>query len=53
MVSSSITNETEYNEALEELEVIFDAKKGTADGNRLELLAQLIEEYENKFFPFD
>jgi len=53
MEKTSITNETEYNEALEELEIIFTAKKGTPDGNRLELLTQLIDEYEKKFFPFD
>ena len=53
MERTSITNETEYKEALEELELIFDAKKGTPDGMRVELLAQLIDEYEKKYYPLD
>lgn len=40
------TNE-DYEEALERLEVIFDAKKGTPDGDELEILSILIEKYED------
>ncbi len=46
-----ITNEKEYQNALERLEIIFDAKKGTKEGNELEILAILLEKYENENFP--
>lgn len=48
-----IKTENDYNQALERLEVVFDAKKGTAEGDELELLGILIEQYENTHFPFD
>ena len=46
-----IKTETDYNQALERLEVIFDSKKGSATGDELEILAILIENYENEHFP--
>lgn len=46
-----IRNEMDYQNALERLEVIFDAKKGTEDGDELEILAILIDNYENENFP--
>jgi HTH-type transcriptional regulator/antitoxin HigA len=48
-----IKTENDYNQALERLEVVFDAKKGTAEGDELELLGILIEQYENTHFPID
>jgi HTH-type transcriptional regulator/antitoxin HigA len=48
-----IKTENDYNQALERLEVVFDAKKGTAEGDELELLSILIEQYENTHFPID
>ena len=48
-----IKTENDYNQALERLEVIFDAKKGTQDGDELELLGILIDQYENENFPID
>ena len=48
---SLIKTENDYNLALERLEVIFDAKKGTKKGDELELLGMLIEQYENEHFP--
>ena len=41
----------DYNEALERLELIFDAKTGTAEGDELEILGILIDQYENEQFP--
>jgi HTH-type transcriptional regulator/antitoxin HigA len=46
-----IKTESDYNQALERLEVIFDAKKGTEEGDELELLGMLIDQYENEHFP--
>lgn len=49
----SINNEAEYRKALEELELIFSAKKGSSEGMKLELLSKLIDEYEKKVYPFE
>ena len=46
-----IKNQNDYNQALERLEVIFDAKMGTPEGDELELLGILIDQYENEHFP--
>ena len=44
------TNE-DYNSALRRLEKIFDAEPGTKEGDELELLALLIEDYEDRHYP--
>lgn len=46
-----IKTETDYNQALERLEIIFDAKNGTPEGDELEVLGILIDKYENEYFP--
>lgn len=46
-----IKTECDYNQALERLEIIFDAKRGTEQGDELELLGILIDQYENEHFP--
>ena len=46
-----IKTENDYNQALERLETIFDAKLGSAEGDELEVLAILIDQYENEHFP--
>lgn len=46
-----IRNESDYQKALERLEVIFDAKRGTREGDELEILAIVIDNYENENFP--
>ena len=43
----------DYNQALERLEVIFDSKRGTEEGDELEILGMLIDQYENEHFPID
>ena len=48
-----IKTEADYNHALLRLEIIFDAKKGTEEGDELELLSMLIDQYENESFPID
>lgn len=45
-----IKTEKDYSEALERLEVIFDAKSGSKESDELELLGILIEKYENEHF---
>ena len=46
-----IRNEADYQKALERLEVIFDAKRGTSEGDELEILAIVVDNYENENFP--
>jgi HTH-type transcriptional regulator/antitoxin HigA len=46
-----IRNEKDYQKALERLEDIFDAKKGTEQGDELEILSILIDRFENENFP--
>jgi HTH-type transcriptional regulator/antitoxin HigA len=46
-----IRNEADYQKALERLEIIFDAEKGTDAGDELEILAIVIDNYENENFP--
>jgi len=51
MKITPIRNEKDYQNALERLEVIFDAKKGTEQGDELEIVSILIDNYENEHFP--
>ena len=46
-----IKTEQDYRQALERLEIIFDATKGAAEGDELEVLGILIDQYENEHFP--
>jgi HTH-type transcriptional regulator/antitoxin HigA len=46
-----IKTEKDYNQALERLETIFDAKPGSVEGDELEVLGILIDKYENEHFP--
>jgi HTH-type transcriptional regulator / antitoxin HigA len=38
--------------ALKEIESLWDAAKGTREADRMEVLAILVEEYENRRWPF-
>ena len=51
MKITPIRNEKDYQNALKRLELIFDAKKGTEQGDELEILSILIDKYENENFP--
>ena len=46
-----IRNEIDYQKALERLELIFDVKRGTEEGDELEILSIVIDNYENHNFP--
>lgn len=48
-----IRSEEDYQEALKNLEIVFDTKKGTPEGDELEVLSILINKYENEHFPID
>jgi HTH-type transcriptional regulator/antitoxin HigA len=51
MTLKPIKTKKDYNQALERLEKIFDAKKGSSEGDELEVLSILIEKYEDGHFP--
>ena len=46
-----IKTEQDYQTAMERLEAIFDAKSGTPEGDELEVLGVLIDNYERMSFP--
>lgn len=48
-----IRTEADYDEALIEVERLWGAKSGTPKGDRLDILATLIDAYETKTFPMD
>ncbi len=48
-----IHSENDYQKALARVEEIFDAKTGTKEGDELEILGILIDEYEKQYFPIE
>lgn len=48
-----IRTEPDYKKALERLEIIFDAKRGSKEGDELEILSILIDKYESENFPIE
>src|ERR1700682_397826 len=48
-----IRTKRDYEAALKEVERLWGAKSGTRDGDRLDVLATLIDAYENEHHPID
>ncbi|MBS7540654.1 MULTISPECIES: helix-turn-helix domain-containing protein [Xanthobacteraceae] len=48
-----IRNEADYETALAEVEHLWGAKSGTPEGDRLDVLATLIDAYEARHHPID
>jgi HTH-type transcriptional regulator/antitoxin HigA len=48
-----IKTEKDYDNALERLELIFDADPNSKEGDEAEILSLLIENYENKNYPIE
>lgn len=48
-----IKTEQDYLQALDRLELIFDAKPETKEGDELEILGILLEKYEDEHFPIE
>ena len=46
-----LRSEVDYEEALAEVEVLWGAKAGTPEGDRLDILATLIDVYETAHYP--
>jgi HTH-type transcriptional regulator / antitoxin HigA len=53
MKIAPIRNEKDFQNALIRLDEIFDAKKGTEQGDELEILSILIDRYEYHNFPIE
>jgi HTH-type transcriptional regulator/antitoxin HigA len=48
-----IKTECDYNAALEEIERLMGAELNTPEGDKLDVLATLVEAYEEKHYPID
>jgi len=48
-----IRTEKDYELALKEVERLWGTRSGTPDGDRLDVLATLIERYEEEHYPMD
>jgi len=48
-----IKSKVDYQEALERLEVIFDAPTDSKEGDEAEILSLMIENYENIHYPIE
>lgn len=53
MITKIINTDKEYNAALDRLDEIFDAKKGSNEENEAQVLVLLIADYEDKMYPID
>ncbi len=49
----SIQTQAEYENALAEVTALWGAKSGTPRGDRLDILATLIDAYEAEHYPMD
>lgn len=48
-----IKTESDYQNALTEIEKLFDAQPGSPELDRLDILTTLVEVYEQKHYPID
>ena len=46
-----IKTEADYEAALKEIEQLWGASYGSPEGNKLDVLATLVEAYEDKHYP--
>jgi HTH-type transcriptional regulator/antitoxin HigA len=48
-----IKSDADYRATLKEIESLMTAEPGTAEGERLDVLATLVEAWERKHYPLD
>jgi HTH-type transcriptional regulator / antitoxin HigA len=53
MTIKPLKTESDYQEALLRMEVLFDAKIGTEESDEADILSVLIDEYEKKHYPIE
>lgn len=53
MEISPVKTESDYEAALEEIDRLWGSPEGTEEGDRLDILLVLVENYESKHYPID
>jgi len=53
MIIKPIHSEADHAAALERIEALMDAEPGTPEGDELDILATLVEVYEQRHYPMD
>ncbi len=53
MTLKPIKTDSDYKQALNRLEIIFDAPTGTSESDEADILGLMIDEYEKRHFPID
>lgn len=53
MTRPPITNEQEYEAIIEAIELLLEAEPGTAEATELEVLAKLIDDYDDIYYPIN
>jgi HTH-type transcriptional regulator/antitoxin HigA len=53
MIIQPIKTEADYRDALNRLEIIFDAATGTPESDEADVLGLMIDEYEKKHYPIE
>ncbi len=53
MEIKSIRTKADHRAALKQIEALMSARPGTPEGERLDVLATLVEAYEKKHFPME
>ena len=48
-----IRTKADHRAALKQIETLMSARRGTPEGERLDVLVTLVEAYERKHFPMD
>jgi HTH-type transcriptional regulator/antitoxin HigA len=48
-----IKTKSDYRRTLKEIEILMNAKRGTPEGDRLDILVTLVEAWEAKHYPID
>lgn len=48
-----IHSEADYRDALNQIETLMDAREGTPEGDKLDVLVTLVEAYERKTYAMD
>ena len=51
MTLRPLKTEADYQEALAEIDTLFDAEVNTPEGDRLDILTLLVEAYEERHYP--
>ena len=48
-----IKSESDYQKALKNLEVLFDARIGTTESDEADILSLIIDDYEKRYYPIE